>query len=392
MGGGPFLGTLAAVFLGLLIVGTLFVASAGWLADRVPGDFTIVGLNGGNFLHDIVAGVLGGLIDGSKDGPGVPHATPVVAFALFGLALLGVLGWFALRRMRGDGAVQLFVLSMLGMALLLSAGVEIAALDGDIQRMNTVFKFYLHVWILLGVSSAFGVWYVLDVVQPKLPVVSIGHPELRLGWVASRAFALVAAGLLLTGLVYPVVATRERVQDRFENEGAQRPRTDDGLAYMPSAQYGDEGGTIDLGDDYAAIQWLRENVQGSPTIIEALTPLYRWGSRISINTGLPAVLGWDWHQTQQRGSFDNQVYIGMIQERQQDVRLFYATSDPEEAQDVLKKYDVRYVILGRVEQLYYPEEGMAKFDSGLGGMLRQVFQSGQTRVFEVVRDQQFVSH
>jgi uncharacterized membrane protein len=252
--------------------------------------------------------------------------------------------------------------------------------------MNTVFKFYLHVWILLGVSAAFGAWYVLDVVRPKLPSVSLARPGLQLSWGASRAFALVAAGLLLTAAVYPIVATTQRVEDRFENAGAQRPHTTNGLAYMPSAQYGDEFGPIDLRDDYAAIEWLRWNVQGSPAIIEGNTPLYRWGNRFAINTGLPAVLGWDWHQTQQRGSFPNEAYIGMIQERQQDVRRFYSTTDPEEALLVLRKYDVRYVAVGEVERLYYPSEGIAKFEGALGGMLRVAFESGGTRIYEVLPD------
>jgi hypothetical protein len=68
-------------------------------------------------------------------------------------ALLGALGWFSLPRMRGTGAIHLFVLAMLALALFLSASVDIAVLNFDIQRMNTVFKFYLQVWSLFAVSA-----------------------------------------------------------------------------------------------------------------------------------------------------------------------------------------------------------------------------------------------
>ena len=42
---------------------------------------------------------------------------------------------------------------------------------------------------------------------------------------------------------------------------------------------------------------LNENVQGTPVIVEASIGAYRGnGSRISIATGLPTVLGWERHQ------------------------------------------------------------------------------------------------
>ena len=42
-------------------------------------------------------------------------------------------------------------------------GVDIIILQGDIVRMNTVFKFYLHVWVLFALASAFLVWQLVFV-------------------------------------------------------------------------------------------------------------------------------------------------------------------------------------------------------------------------------------
>ncbi|MDP3768363.1 MAG: hypothetical protein Q8S13_10135, partial [Dehalococcoidia bacterium] len=110
------------------------------------------------------------------------------------------------------------------------------------------------------------------------------------------------------------------------------------------------------------------------------------GSRFTINTGLPAVAGWDYHQTQQRGAFQE-----LIDERHADVSAFYTTNDPVEAQDVLKKYDVHYVVLGTLERIYYPIDGLEKIEAGLGGMLQPVFQHGDTQIFEVVQGSALVS-
>ena len=421
-----FFGVLATLFIILTVAATVIVGSIGGLLDRTPIPLTITGLSAGDFLRDTVSGILGpwpggSPIEASPDISGNRYPTPVVPFALFGLALLGLLGWLATRRMRGDGAVRLLMLGMVAMALVLSAGVEVVVLNPDIQRMNTVFKFYLHAWVLLAVPAAFGAWYLLDVVRPRLPVTvpriapSVSLPSLALPAGAAgpqlptaiprpalaarpsrlgprltdgllRVFTVGAAGLVLAALIYPVVATPRRVDDRFDNQTAIRPRTDDGFAYMLGGQYNDENGPIDLIDDYAAFQWVRENVEGSPTIIEGVTPLYRWGSRFTINTGLPAVVGWDWHQTQQRDKFSY-----LIRDRQEDVKLFYNSTDPLEAQRILKKYDVRYVIVGELERLYFADEGIAKFESGLGGMLRLRFDSGATRIYEVTGGTAFVS-
>src|SRR5437879_5962963 len=52
------------------------------------------------------------------------------------------------------------------------------------------------------------------------------------------------------------------------------------------------GAQIRAFNDYDAIRWLQDNVKGSPVILEASVPEYRWGARVAKYTGLPAVLGW----------------------------------------------------------------------------------------------------
>ena len=42
----------------------------------------------------------------------------------------------------------------------------------------------------------------------------------------------------------------------------------DGMAYMAYASYYDMGLDMELAQDYAAIQWMQDNVTGSPVIVE----------------------------------------------------------------------------------------------------------------------------
>ena len=202
------------------------------------------------------------------------------------------------------------------------------------------------------------------------------------------AFAAGLVVLLVAALAYPIEATRWRVRldDRFADasrEGEARVAaggfTNNGLAFMQKAVYHDEHGPIELKYDYDAIMWLRNNVQGSPITIEAVTPEYRWGSRFAIYTGLPTVLGWRWHQTQQRGSF-----APMVETRLQDVNTFYSTPDLAVAEAILQKYGVSYVIVGQVERLYYPAEGLAKFESMAERSLEPVYSNPQTVIYHVV--------
>jgi uncharacterized membrane protein len=97
-------------------------------------------------------------------------------------------------------------------------------------------------------------------------------------------------------------------------------------------------------------------------------------------TGLPTIIGWDWHQTQQRAALAN----NMVRRRMNDVALLYNTANPDEAMQLMREYDVSYVYVGTQEALYYQPAGLQKFEAmASAGMLRRVFENGDVTIYEV---------
>ncbi len=248
-------------------------------------------------------------------------------------------------------------------ALALTLGVEVLVLEGDIGRMNTVFKFHFQAWTLLSVSAA--------VTLVELARVSDTWPSdvRRLWWVAMGAIVFATA-------LFPVMSIPAKVGDRFTH--ATGP-TLDGMAYIRYSRTGDVRGEVDLGPDYGGILWLLENVQGSPVVLEGLGEReYLWQNRISIYTGLPAVVGWRWHEVQQGMGEE-------VDQRHWHVRECYNTPDSERALTILRQYGVRYIYVGPYERLYYDTAGLSKFDRMVvQGLLRVAYDREGVRIYEVV--------
>ncbi len=125
---------------------------------------------------------------------------------------------------------------------------------------------------------------------------------------------------------------------------------------MKTSRYSDFDKDMDLSQDYRAIRWMQDNIEGSPVIVEANIPEYRWGSRFTIYTGLPGVVGWNWHQRQQRAV----VNSDWVQQRVDQVGQFYSTLNQEEVKDFLRRYNIRYIIVGQLERAAYPSGGNLK--------------------------------
>ncbi len=284
-------------------------------------------------------------------------------------------GWIALPLAAWAGVLLLrpnlpdakrFVLFLIGTALLITIVVDVVVVRGDIGRANTIFKFYLQAWILLAVSGGAAIAWTLPAFFTWLP-----------GW---RVFWQTAMILLIAGAAsFTASGTAGKIRDRWIVEA---PRTLDSITFMKYAQYDDFGQRLDLSEDYRAIRWMQDNVKGSPVIVEANCPEYRWCTRYTIYTGLPGVVGWNFHQRQQRAFTST-----WVEARVAEVTNFYSTLDIEYARDFLKQHDIRYIIVGQLERAEYksedPVNGLSKFEEYDGTYWNAVYRDGSTVIYEV---------
>ena len=291
-----------------------------------------------------------------------------LAFTMLGAGLVLIMWLFALRRRDTDRMELGIATAITVIALGLGAVPELFSVKDDIVRQNTVFKFYLHAWVLFGIASAYLVWRIWAFGETTFPIGGFIRWK-RVRPVGIGAFAL----LLAIGLIYPVMAIPVRVNDQFNPDNAGV----DGTNFMIDAVYFDRSYSLVLGHDLKAIRWLEENVEGSPVIVEGLSDLYRWGNRVSVYTGLPTVIGWDWHQRQQRPEFAEEVT-----RRRFDVDGFYGNSNMPNAIELLRKYDVKYVYIGEMERNYYSAKGISKFDDMEGYGLNPVYRDGPVVIYE----------
>lgn len=321
------------------------------------------------------------LVDGSRLHNVGLRAVPIAALlavvtTIFGLwleaaaiviATLAALSWPARWRANvrpRDQALRRLFIVFVVVGLALTIAVEFwVARNVDIGRTNTVFKVYLQVWLLWGVAAAVAIGAVYE----RLP--KIGR-SLREAWQFTFVLLLTVAAL------YPILAAHAKIHDRFDTSVG---RTLDGSAFMEKAVFDDRGQAMPLVYDREAMKWMLENIDGSPVIAEVNTAptLYGWQGRYSWFTGNPTIVGWDFHQRQQRPAQSE-----LVQARVVDVQAAYGASDAASAHRVLSRYGASYVVVGLLERAYFPK-GTAKWQEGNGRYWTLVYRNPGVQIYRV---------
>jgi uncharacterized membrane protein len=235
----------------------------------------------------------------------------------------------------------------------------------DIGRTNTVFKLYLQVWVLWGLAAAVSA----AVVYERLPALRRWRRE---SWRA--VFVLLVA----TAALYPVLGARAKIKDRFDTAAG---RSLDGTAFMRTAILTDKAVSMPLVYDRDAIDWMLEHVNGSPVVAEANTAptLYGWELRYAMFTGNPAIVGWDYHQRQQRPP-----QSAVVDHRVDEVQAAYRSNDAAAAYRVFAAYGADYAVVGPLERAYFPE-GTAKWERGVGRYWTVAYSNPGVTIYRLVR-------
>jgi YYY domain-containing protein len=266
------------------------------------------------------------------------------------------------RPLIGDWRIYTYILLLAGVGVCL--GIELVYirdfLDGsEWERMNTVFKFSMQAWLCLAVAGAcvvYTLWKTLS------------------GYVREVWFVFCII-LLCCCSIFTLEGPPSRIADHSHWLSTQK-----GLAYKdytPSLD-GMAFMRVFYPEDAQAISWLNAHVSGSPVILEADEQVsYQWYSRVSVFTGLPTVLGWPDHESEQR-------YTQQLQDRLTDIDTIYTTLDKDQALQLLQAYHVQLVYVGPLERSTYGAQSMAGLDK-FASMpeLHAVYRSAGVTIYSV---------
>ena len=169
---------------------------------------------------------------------------------------------------------------------------------------------------------------------------------------------LVGVGLFTAGTdTYGVIKTN-RVQ-------TEKP-TLDGMAYL----------RIKAPDELAAYEWLNRNIQGIPVILEAHGDSYQEFTRVSMNTGLPTVLGWG--TTSSSAPIRGTRSIAAKPTFSWPTRALTRTRSAA----ILQRYHVALVFVGALERRTYAGANLQRFGEWTD-LLTPVYQNPGVSIFAV---------
>jgi len=127
-------------------------------------------------------------------------------------------------------------------------------------------------------------------------------------------------------------------------------------------------------DNYQVVNWINQNIDGQPIILEAVGDSYTLFNHVSVSTGLPTVEGWIVHEWLWRGGYDQPSI------RQNDVKKIYESDNLNSLRQLLFKYQVSYIFVGDLERDAYPLLNEQNFlDIGA----KVIYQSGETRLYQL---------
>ena len=198
-------------------------------------------------------------------------------------------------------------------------------------RANTMFKLTYQAYIMFGMTMIYGIFRMLFVFRKKI----------------LKGIAVVG----LTFFVWTCGYFGNSVQAWF------------GTVWDPSVYKGLNATAFletDFPEDAKGIRWLKDNIKGSPVVLEANGDSYTDYERVSAMTGLPTVLGWYVHEWLWRND------VADLNLKSEEIQNIYTSTDEEQVKELLEKYDISYIFIGSCEREKYGSDLNSNLLKSLG--------------------------
>jgi uncharacterized membrane protein len=217
-------------------------------------------------------------------------------------------------------------------------------------RANTMFKLTYQAYILFGMTMGYGIYRMLVISRQKI--------------------IRILSGVGLFVLLWTVGYFGNAVHSWF------------GDVWKVSEYQGLDATTFleqDFPQDASAIRWLKQNIKGSPVVLEANGDSYTGYERVSASTGLPTVLGWYVHEWLWRNNVPD------LNEKSADIQTIYTSTDAETVKKLISRYDISYIFVGGQEKEKYGTELNDRVLQSLGSIVFEDDMSG-TYIVKVEQD------
>ena len=187
-------------------------------------------------------------------------------------------------------------------------------------RANTMFKLTYQAYIMFGMTMVYVIFRQLFVNRKKI----------------LKAVGVIGLALLLWTCGYfgkSVDSWFGQVLDPSQYKGLNA------TAFLET----------DYAEDVGAIRWLKENIEGSPVVLEANGDSYSEYERVSAMTGLPTVMGWYVHEWLWRND------VADLNTKADEIETIYTSTNAAEVQMLVEKYDISYIFVGSCEREKYAD-------------------------------------
>ncbi|HBF40133.1 MAG TPA: hypothetical protein DDW50_22855 [Firmicutes bacterium] len=247
----------------------------------------------------------------------------------------------------GDVFCMILLLAALGLVMIPELVYVKDIYSGDYKRSNTMFKLTFQAFIMFSLAIGY-IYFRIT-----------GNQKTAFRRLILRLLLLVFIGLPLIYPYYSIALGYYGVPKISRSIGL------DGMQFLKQLHP----------DDYQAILWLNHYVKDQPAILEANGDSYTDYERISMATGLPTIQGWYVHEWLWRGNPD------VVNQRVQEVNTVYESDNLKATWEVLRKYNIQYIIIGDLERSKFINLKTSKLMS-LG---KVVFQSATTSIIKVIK-------